>query len=42
MPKKLEEKLIKEAKLKGMKKGSKKFNAFVYGTLRRSGWKPKK
>lgn len=39
MPKALESKLKKEAKKKGFK--GKKANAYVYGTLRKTGWKPK-
>ena len=40
MPKKLEVKLKKEAKAKGL--GKKRSGAYVYGTLRKLGWKPKK
>jgi hypothetical protein len=40
MPKKLERKLKKEAKKK--KLTGKRKNAYVYGTLRKTGWKPKK
>lgn len=39
MPKTLERKLRKEAKVKGY--GKKRTNAYVYGTLRELGWKPK-
>ncbi len=39
MPKALERKLKKEAKAKGM--SGDKANAYVYGTLRKTGWKPK-
>lgn len=42
MPKQLEERLMREAKKKGYKPGSKEFNAYVYGTMRRMGWKPKR
>lgn len=38
MPKKLEGKLKKQAAKKGLK--GKKANAYVYGTLRKTGWKP--
>jgi len=38
MPKKLEEKLKRQAKKKGLKGKRKK--AYVYGTLRKTGWKP--
>lgn len=38
MPKKLEEKLKKDAKSKGF--GKDRAKAFVYGTLRKTGWKP--
>lgn len=40
MPKKLEQKLKKQAKKKGLNK--KRAGAYVYGTLRKTGWKPKK
>jgi hypothetical protein len=40
MPKDLEKKLKKQAKEKGLKPNSKQFNAYVYGTLRKTGWKP--
>lgn len=41
MPKELEKKLQKEANThKGWSK--KKKDAYVYGTLRKTGWKPKK
>lgn len=40
MPKKLEAKLKREATKKGLT-GERK-NAYVYGTLRETGWKPKK
>lgn len=40
MPKALELKLKAEAKRKGY--GVKRTNAYVYGTLRKVGWKPKK
>lgn len=39
MPKQLERKLKAEAKKKGLSK--KRSNAYVYGTLRKTGWKPK-
>ena len=39
MPKELEEKLEREANSKGLT-GSRK-NAYIYGTLRKMGWKPK-
>ncbi len=38
MPKALEAKLSKEASSKGLTDGRK--DAFVYGTLRKTGWKP--
>ena len=38
MPKKLEEKLKREAKAKGLT-GERK-DAYVYGSLRKAGWKP--
>lgn len=40
MPKELEMSLKKEAMKKGLK--GKKANAYVYGTMRKTGWKPKK
>ena len=39
MPKALERKLEKEADKEGLK--GKEKNAYVYGTLRKTGWKPK-
>lgn len=38
MPKKLEEKLKREASKKGLK--GERRDAYVYGTLRKTGWKP--
>lgn len=38
MPKELEEKLKKEAEAKGVKDK----DAYVYGTLRKTGWKPQR
>ena len=40
MPEKLEKKLKKEAKAKGFSK--ERADKYVYGTLRKSGWTPKK
>lgn len=40
MPKKLEKKLKAEAKKKGY--SEEKTNEYVYGTLRKTGWKPSK
>ena len=40
MPKKLEKALKKLAKKKGL--SEKKTGAYVYGTLRKTGWTPKK
>ena len=40
MPKKMEEALKKQAKKKGFKGA--KADAYVYGTMRKTGWKPKK
>jgi len=40
MPKKLERKLKREAKKKGF--GRKRTGAYVYGTLRKLGWKSRK
>ena len=41
MPKKLEQKLAREAITK-FPENKKKQDAYVYGTLRKTGWKPKK
>jgi hypothetical protein len=38
MPKKLEHKLKKECKSKGLSK--ERCGAYVYGTMRKTGWKP--
>lgn len=38
MPKELEQKLIKEANKKGLSK--ERMGAYVYGTLRKTGWVP--
>jgi len=38
VPEELERKLKAEAREKGLK--GKRFNAFVYGTLRKTGWVP--
>ncbi len=40
MPKELEAKLRKEAAKKGLK-GARK-DAYIYGSLRKAGWKPSK
>ena len=40
MPKKLENELKREGRKKGYK--GKRLDAFVYGTLRKTGWKPKR
>lgn len=40
MPKKLERQLKARAKKKGLKGA--KADAYVYGTLRETGWKPKR
>jgi hypothetical protein len=40
MPKAMERKLKKQARKKGLK--GKRKNAYVYGTMRKSGWKPKR
>jgi hypothetical protein len=40
MPKALERKLYREAAAKGLK--GKEKTKYVYGTLRSTGWKPKK
>lgn len=38
MPKKLEQQLIRQAKKKGL--SGDRLRAYVYGTLRKTGWKP--
>lgn len=38
MPKKMERKLKKEASAKGLKGA--RADAYVYGTMRKTGWKP--
>ena len=40
MPKALEDKLEREAATRGYK--GKRRNAFIYGTLRSTGWRPKR
>jgi len=40
MPKALERKLKAQARKKGLSK--KRLGAYVYGTLRKTGWRPKK
>ena len=40
MPKEMERKLKAQAKKKGMK--GKRAGAFIYGTMRKTGWKPKR
>ncbi len=40
MPKKMEQKMRKQAKKKGLK--GKRKDAYIYGTMRKTGWKPKK
>lgn len=40
MPKAIERALEKEAKRKGLK--GKRKAAYIYGTLRKTGWKPKR
>jgi len=42
MPLALEKKLHEEAIKKGYKPGSKQYNAYVYGTMRRMGWRPRR
>lgn len=39
MPKRLEQKLKRQAKTKGLTED--RANAYVYGVLRKTGWKPK-
>lgn len=42
MPKILEQKLFKHCDQKGWARDSKRCTAYVYGTLRKTGWRPKK
>jgi len=42
MPKALEKALEKAARKKGLKKNSSAWNAFVYGRMRKLGWKPER
>jgi len=42
MPKKLEEKLLKQAMKKFGSVTSERARAYIYGALRKTGWKPKK
>lgn len=42
MPKEVEDKLKCGAKAKGYRPGSKDFGAYVYGTMRKLGWAPKR
>jgi len=39
MPKEMEQKLKKQARKKGL--AGKRADAYVYGTMRKTGWKPK-
>lgn len=40
MPKELEEKLSREAESKRL--GEKRKNAYIYGTMRKLGWRPQR
>jgi hypothetical protein len=40
MPKKLERELKAEARKKGLK--GERADAYIYGTMRKTGWKPKR
>lgn len=40
MPEQLERRLRRQARARGY--GPKRTNAYVYGTLRKTGWKPKR
>lgn len=40
MPKKEEQKLKKQARKKGL--SGDRFDAYVYGTMRKMGWKPRR
>lgn len=40
MPKELEDKLTKKARSKGLK--GKRAMAYIFGTLRKTGWKPRR
>lgn len=37
MPKKVHKALVKSAKKRGLKKGSRRYGAYVYGTLKKAG-----
>ena len=41
MPKELERKLKKQLANKGIKPGTSYYDAYLYGTMRKTGWKPK-
>jgi hypothetical protein len=40
MPKEMEKELKSQAQKKGLK--GKRLGAYIYGTMRKAGWKPKK
>ena len=40
MPKKLERKLKKQARSRGLR--GERLDAYVYGTMRKAGWKPRR
>lgn len=42
MPKKAEAALKREARKKGLEPGSDAYKKYVYGGLRKTGWKPKR
>ena len=42
MPKALEKRLFAQCRKKGWKLSGNKCKKYVYGTLRKTGWKPKK
>lgn len=42
MPKELEDELKRKARKLGLKPGTDRWNAYVYGGLRKTGWKPKR
>jgi hypothetical protein len=42
MPEKMEKELKSSAKKKGIKKGSERWGAYVYGTMMKTGWRPKR
>lgn len=38
----VERRLKRSARKRGLRPGSKRYNAYVYGTMRRLGWQPRR